>query len=167
MCPTLECCVMSAPPSLNAIPKFLPMTDSTPSSKISGPSVPPVSLESLEQLCAAPPAMVLLGVLSALDLRGSHARKLVAEVHKFAHTPRAPSDLSQDIARVLDAPDALSRLHWDAALGRTAISFVDRAGDPHPGIDSAEEICADFYKAMGSVVAALVQERQNTAELTY
>lgn len=37
---------------------------------------------------------------------------------------------------------------WDAELGRTAMKFVDRAGDLHPGIDDADRICADFYKAM-------------------
>ena len=37
---------------------------------------------------------------------------------------------------------------WDAELGRTAMKFVDRAGDVHPGIDGADRICAEFYKAM-------------------
>ncbi len=37
---------------------------------------------------------------------------------------------------------------WDAELGRTAMKFVDRAGDLHPGIDDADAICAEFYKAM-------------------
>lgn len=36
----------------------------------------------------------------------------------------------------------------DAELGRTAMKFVDRAGDLHPGIDDADAICAEFYKAM-------------------
>ena len=36
----------------------------------------------------------------------------------------------------------------DAALGKTAMRFVDRAGDVHPGIDDADRICAEFYKAM-------------------
>ena len=37
---------------------------------------------------------------------------------------------------------------WDAELGRTAMKFVDRAGDLHPGIDDADAICAEFYKAL-------------------
>lgn len=41
---------------------------------------------------------------------------------------------------------------WDAKLGRTAMRFVDRAGDVHPGIDDAEKICADFHAAMSSVI---------------
>jgi hypothetical protein len=41
---------------------------------------------------------------------------------------------------------------WDAELGRTAMRFVDRAGDVHPGIDDAEIICADFHKAMVAVI---------------
>lgn len=43
-------------------------------------------------------------------------------------------------------------LRWDAELGRTAMHYVDRAGDVHPGIDDAEKICADFYKAMCDVI---------------
>ena len=41
---------------------------------------------------------------------------------------------------------------WDAELGRTAMRFVDRAGDVHPGIDDAETICSEFYKAMSEVI---------------
>ena len=41
---------------------------------------------------------------------------------------------------------------WDAELGRTAMKFVDRAGDVHPGIDDADAICAEFYKAMCEVI---------------
>ena len=41
---------------------------------------------------------------------------------------------------------------WDAELGRTAMKFVDRAGDLHPGIDDADAICAEFYKAMCEVI---------------
>jgi len=42
----------------------------------------------------------------------------------------------------------------DAELGRVAMRFVDRAGDVHPGIDDAETICADFYKAMCAAIEA-------------
>lgn len=47
-----------------------------------------------------------------------------------------------------------ARAHFavDVELGKTAIQFVDRAGDVHPGIDDAETICADFYKAMCDVL---------------
>ena len=41
---------------------------------------------------------------------------------------------------------------WDAELGRTAMKFVDRAGDVHPGIDDADAICEEFYKAMCEVL---------------
>ena len=41
---------------------------------------------------------------------------------------------------------------WEAELGRTAMKFVDRAGDVHPGIDDADAICAEFYKAMCEVL---------------
>lgn len=42
----------------------------------------------------------------------------------------------------------------DAKLGRIAMRFVDRAGDPDPEYDSAERICAEFYKAISDVVMA-------------
>jgi hypothetical protein len=41
----------------------------------------------------------------------------------------------------------LTQEQW-AEIGLIAFKFVDRAGDPHPGIDSAERICSDFYHAI-------------------
>jgi len=37
-------------------------------------------------------------------------------------------------------------------LAETAMRFVDRAGDVHPGIDDADRICAEFYSAMAAVI---------------
>ena len=49
----------------------------------------------------------------------------------------------------LDALQAhIAELEKDAAFGRVAMRFVDRAGDVHPGIDDAETICAEFHAAM-------------------
>ena len=45
---------------------------------------------------------------------------------------------------------------WDAELGRTAMKFVDRAGDLHPGIDDADTICAEFYKAMYETIERML-----------
>jgi hypothetical protein len=45
----------------------------------------------------------------------------------------------------------------DAELGKTAMKFVDRAGDVHPGIDDAETICSDFYKAMVNTLDATMK----------
>ena len=42
----------------------------------------------------------------------------------------------------------------DIDLGRTAMRFVDRAGDPTPGVDPAEKILAGFYQAMSEVINA-------------
>ena len=42
----------------------------------------------------------------------------------------------------------IAELEKDAAFGRVAMRFVDRAGDVHPGIDDAETICAEFSAAM-------------------
>lgn len=50
------------------------------------------------------------------------------------------------------SPQAQQADAVDAELGRTAMRFVDRAGDVHPGIDDAETICAEFYKAMSGVI---------------
>jgi len=54
----------------------------------------------------------------------------------------------------------LAEVEKDAALGLTAMRFVDRAGDVHPGIDDAETICADFYKAM----MATLEKNLSTAQ---
>jgi hypothetical protein len=40
----------------------------------------------------------------------------------------------------------------EAKLGCVAISFVDRAGDTHPGIDDAETICKEFYEEMSKAL---------------
>lgn len=37
-------------------------------------------------------------------------------------------------------------------LAETAMRFVDRAGDVHPGIDDADRICAEFHAAMMEVI---------------
>jgi hypothetical protein len=47
----------------------------------------------------------------------------------------------------------LKEAERDAALGRVAIKFVDRAGD-WCDVDPAERICAEFYKAMSEAVDA-------------
>ena len=54
-------------------------------------------------------------------------------------------------------------IQWDAELGRTAMRFVDRAGDVHPGIDDAETICADFHKAMSAVIERMPHVQRMSA----
>lgn len=69
-------------------------------------------------------------------------------------TPDVKTDteaLRKELERVKVERDAMARY---AALGKVAMRFVDRAGDVHPGIDDAETICADFYKAMDEAIAA-------------
>lgn len=46
-----------------------------------------------------------------------------------------------------DKYGVLTQEQW-AEIGLIAFKFVDRAGDPHPGIDGAEDICAEFYMAI-------------------
>lgn len=57
-------------------------------------------------------------------------------------------------------------IQWDAELGRTAMRFVDRAGDVHPGIDDAETICAEFHAAMSAVIERMphVQRMSTTPQ---
>ena len=60
---------------------------------------------------------------------------------------------------------AAYRENWDAELGRTAMRFVDRAGDVHPGVDDAETICADFHAAMYAVIERMPHvQRMNAAQ---
>ena len=49
--------------------------------------------------------------------------------------------------------DALKQVVQDAELGRTAMRFVDRAGDVAE-CDPAERICAEFNKAMWQTLDA-------------
>ena len=60
----------------------------------------------------------------------------------------------------------LWQIQWDAELGRTAMRFVDRAGDVHPGIDDAETICAEFHAAMSAVIERMphVQRMSTTPQ---
>ena len=46
-----------------------------------------------------------------------------------------------------------------AELGKIAFKFIDRLGDPHPGIDDAETICSELYSAMGSYLGEAVWPR--------
>lgn len=69
-------------------------------------------------------------------------------------------DVAMDVRRAIAALEAVqvepasTYRALDAQLGRCAMHFVDRAGDVHPGIDDAETICADFYRAMCAILAA-------------
>jgi hypothetical protein len=69
------------------------------------------------------------------------------QMRAYVDTARAPAD------SVLE----------DAELGRIAMCFVDRAGDPHPGIDDAETICREFYAAMSAVLDPRFQRRMDAA----
>lgn len=65
-------------------------------------------------------------------------------------TPTPPAEQQAAPKAAPSGPDYSEK--WDAELGRTAMRFVDRAGDVHPGIDGAETICAEFHKAMLEVI---------------
>ena len=52
----------------------------------------------------------------------------------------------------------LAEAERDAALGRIAMRFVDRAGD-YCDVDPAERICDEFYRAMGEEVERQWKER--------
>lgn len=82
-------------------------------------------------------------IVRALDL----SECKVGDYLYAASTRPAPND-APDNCKIQDT----NQQSWDAELGRTAMQFVDRAGDVHPGIDDAETICAEFYKAMMAVI---------------
>ena len=52
----------------------------------------------------------------------------------------------------------LAEAERDAALGRIAIKFVDRAGD-YCAVDPPELICSEFHAAMAAEVERQFQER--------
>lgn len=76
----------------------------------------------------------------------------LSEQHKNEMMIFSPGPIRALFAAPVVADDLLK----DAALGKTAMRFVDRAGDVHPGIDDAETICADFYKAMVATLDAAI-----------
>ena len=76
----------------------------------------------------------------------------IYEVVPLWTTPK-PSPAAQAAESVLE----------DAELGRIAMRFVDRAGDPHPGIDDAETICREFHAAMSAVLDPRFQRRMDAA----
>ena len=87
----------------------------------------------------------------------------IYEVVPLWTTPQpSPTAQAKPDAGVLE--DA-AKTEWDAELGRTAMRFVDRAGDVHPGIDSAEKICADFYAAMSDVIEQMPWVRSMNASI--
>lgn len=59
----------------------------------------------------------------------------------------------------------LAEAERDAALGRIAMRFVDRAGD-YCDVDPAERICDEFNKAMGDEVERQCRERRATNTVT-
>lgn len=107
--------------------------------------------------------------VAELEAQIEASRKQEAVAWKYIHIPSWNIGVSIDHPEKMDkwddlrlleieplfaaqvvAPDVLK----DAELGKTAMRFVDRAGDVHPGIDDAETICADFYKAMMATLDA-------------
>lgn len=62
------------------------------------------------------------------------------------------------VARAENAEAALEEAERDAALGRIAIRFVDRAGD-YCEVDPAERICDEFSDAMAAEVERQWQAR--------
>ena len=73
------------------------------------------------------------------------ATALEAQAREIEATERQVEILTDALAESRREGDGWRK---DAALGRVAMRFVDRAGDVHPGIDDAETICAEFHAAM-------------------
>ena len=75
---------------------------------------------------------------------GSYGRKYDTQVMGTVET----GGLLYSQATVDALQARIAELEKDAAYGRVAWRFVDRANDVHPGIDDAETICAEFSAAM-------------------
>lgn len=78
------------------------------------------------------------------------ACKKISDKYAFGH-------YGDEVDAVDECRSAINALKsWrpseQAELAETAMRFVDRAGDPHPGIDDAETICREFYEAMSEVI---------------
>jgi hypothetical protein len=82
--------------------------------------------------------------------KGCEAYGLTEPIAVIQHLGRLDDDLR-------DLRAKMARLERDAELGRTAMRFVDRAGDVHPGFDDADTICDEFYQAMAAVVQRQVE----------
>jgi hypothetical protein len=87
----------------------------------------------------------ILAAVKALGMTGDEAKQFIDKLNAVDIDPANAKD---DLDTTLSTPGLLSRAGLDAALGRTAMRFVDRAGDVHPGIDDADTICAEFSSAM-------------------
>jgi hypothetical protein len=42
-----------------------------------------------------------------------------------------------------------------ANIGLITMRYIDRIGDPHPGIDNIEDICSEFYTAVSTYTASI------------
>lgn len=67
------------------------------------------------------------------------------------------------LERMASARTPADSVREDAEVGRIAMRFVDRAGDPHPGIDDAETICREFYAAISEILNPRFQRRLDAA----
>ena len=85
-------------------------------------------------------------VLTDADIHDKYKR-----ITGYRSTPPVVLDFARAIEQaVLQSPD-IQALRKDAELGRTAMRFVDRAGD-YCKEDPAERICDQFHGAMADVV---------------
>ena len=131
------------------------------------------ALSGVQALSAAPEAF-LKSVIALCGHRGySPANievwdkddKWIADLWRQAESmlTTSPTPPAEQQAAPKAAPGEPSYSEkWDAELGRTAMRFVDRAGDVHPGIDDAETICAEFYKAMSEVIERMPHVQRMT-----
>jgi hypothetical protein len=88
-----------------------------------------------------------------LDAKDAEIAALKLEESQLRASAIYTADLCTQALADIKLKDAeIAALRLDAELGNIAMRFVDRAGDTCPDVDSAETICAEFYKAMGDAV---------------
>jgi hypothetical protein len=112
------------------------------------PRRPPVSKEG----ATSDPASQLTTLQGIANQQLCTIKALIAGCEKYGLAETTPivrqmGAMEQEIAEL---KSKVLRLEKDAALGKVAMRFVDRAGDVHPGIDDADTICAEFYTAMSA-----------------
>lgn len=84
--------------------------------------------------------------------------RLQKQAERGTYIPDGPKLILEAIAELESLRSRLAEAERDAALGRIAIKFVDRAGD-YCAVDPPGLICSEFHAAMAAEVERQFQER--------
>ncbi|MDR6768663.1 hypothetical protein J2W88_003967 [Acidovorax delafieldii] len=98
-----------------------------------------------------------MGIDDPVLIAREDLERMLSEYRKHATPQPAPA------TQQAGADNHPYAIQWDAELGRTAMRFVDRAGDVHPDIDDAETICTEFHAAMSAVIERMPHVQRMSA----